>query len=212
MSTVGSLVSMIEKSIFYTGAISAVSMPQALTAALAAYLVCLALFFRKKGIGKNVAIALLFLYVGFLFSLTIPVVLPSRWHIAASSTDWALNSIIWTPFVSARNLWQNASVSGNWTEFCRLICGNILVFLPLGILVPLINPNFRFGRMLLLAILVPVCIEALQLVGNILAGNVIRTVETEDVILNAVGCLIGYLLYALIHHLVKPKYYAKHYR
>lgn len=212
MNTVGSLISMIEKSIFYTGAISAVSMPQALTAALAAYLVCLALFFRKKGVGKNIAIALLFLYAGFLFSLTIPVVSPSRWHIAASSTDWALNSIIWTPFVSARSLWQNASISGNWTEFYRLIFGNILVFLPLGILVPLINPNFRFGKMLLLAILVPVFIEALQLVGNILAGNVIRTVETEDVILNAAGCLIGYLLYSLIHRLGKPKYYAKHYR
>ncbi len=66
--------------------------------------------------------------------------------------------------------------------------------------------------MLLLAVIVPVCIELLQLVGNILAGTLIRTVETEDVILNAAGCMIGYLLYALVHRLVKPRYYAKHYR
>ncbi len=42
-------------------------MAQALAAALAVYLVCLALFFRKKGVGKNIAIALLFLYVGVFF-------------------------------------------------------------------------------------------------------------------------------------------------
>ena len=212
MSTVGKLVDLIEKSIFYTGSVSAVSMAQALAAALAVYLVCLAIFFRKKSVGNNIAIALLFLYIGALFSLTVPVIPPDHWHISSAATDWALNSIIWTPFVSARSLWQNAAASGNWTEFFRLVGGNVLVFLPLGILVPIINRNFRFGRMLLLAVIVPVCIELLQFFGNILAGTQIRTVETEDVILNAAGCIIGYLLFALVHHLVRPRYYAKHYR
>ena len=212
MNTVNALIRMVEKSVFASGAASAVSMWEALAAALAAYLVCLAFFFRRKSVGKNVAIALLFLYVGVLFSLTVPVVLPEHWHIAPSATDWALNSIIWTPFVSAHSLWKNASASGNWTEFYRLIGGNVLVFLPLGILVPVINPKFRFGRMLLLAVLVPVCIESLQLVGNILAGTLIRTVETEDIILNAAGCIIGYLLYALAHCLHQPRHYARHYR
>lgn len=212
MSTVGSLANLIEKSVFYAGAVSALSMKQALVISLVAYLVCFALFFRKKGPGKNVAVALLFLYVGVLFSLTIPVIPPSHWHIAPASTDWAFRSIIWTPFLSASGLLQRANASGNWTEFLRLVVGNVLVFLPLGILVPLINPEFRCGRMFLLAVLVPVCIEFLQLVGNILAGTLIRTVETEDVILNAAGCMLGYLLYALVRHLCKPRYYAKHYR
>ncbi len=212
MITTGNLIGMIEKSIFSAGAVSAVSLAQALVVALAVYLVCLALFFRRMSVGRNVALVLLFLYIGALFSLTVPVVPPGHWHVSPAATEWALNSIIWTPFVSAGVLWQSAVTSGNWSEFFRLVLGNVLVFLPLGILVPAVNPRFRFGRMLLLAVLVPVCIEALQLAGNILAGTLIRTVETEDVILNAAGCLVGYLLYALVRGLRKPRYYAKHYR
>jgi glycopeptide antibiotics resistance protein len=212
VSAVNTLVNMVRKSVTATAGVSAFSFPQVLAGALIAYLICFVLFFRKKGPGRNIAIALLFLYAGILFALTVPVVMPARWHISPAATDWAIHSIGWVPFLSASNLLQNASASGNWTEFIRVIGGNVLVFLPLGILVPLVNPKFRFGRMLLLAILVPVCIESLQLAGNILSGTVIRTVETEDVILNAAGCLIGYLLYAGIHRARTPRHYAKHYR
>ena len=212
MNTVSTLIHMATKSLFYGNAASAVSTAQALAAAAAAYLVCLAVFFRKNRPGKNAALALLFLYAGVLFSMTVPVIPPSRWRMTAAATDWALHSILWVPFLSAASPWQNASASGNWTEFWRLIGGNVLVFLPLGILVPIVNRKFRFGRMLLLAVLVPACIEGLQLAGNILSGTLLRTVETEDVILNALGCMAGYLLFAVAARLSAPRHYARHYR
>jgi glycopeptide antibiotics resistance protein len=212
MSNVSTLIHMVEKSIFSADSVSSVSMVQVVAVAAAAYLVCLAFFFRKNRPGKNVALALLFLYAGVLFALTVPVVPPARWRMSSAATDWALHSILWAPFVSASSLWKNACVSGNWVEFLRLVGGNLLVFLPLGILVPIVNPHFRFGKMLLLAILVPVCIEAMQLAGNILAATQLRTVETEDVILNALGCIVGYLLFALVRCLASPRHRARHYR
>lgn len=202
---------MIKKSATNNGVLF-LSFPYVLISALVLYLICLPLFFRHKGIGKNICIALLFLYAGALFSLTIPIVLPKNQHITAASTEWAIHSIEWVPFISAANIFHNAAASGNWKEFFRVIVGNVLVFMPLGVLVPLVNPKFRLGRMLLLAILVPVCIEGLQLAGNILAGSAIRTVEVEDVILNAAGCLIAYFIFAGYRRLHSRKHYAKHYR
>lgn len=188
------------------------SFPYVLITAFVLYLICLLLFFRRKSVGKNICLLLLFLYIGMLFSLTIPVVPPKYQHITSASTEWAIHSIEWIPFLSAANIFQNASSSGNWKEFLRVIGGNFVVLMPLAILIPLINSKFRLGRMLLLAILIPVCIEGLQLLGNILSGSVIRTVEVEDVILNASGCILAYLVFTGFRRLSTPKHAAKHYR
>lgn len=207
-----SIIRMIEVSVTGAGSVSALTLPEAAAGALALYLLCLALFFRRLGAGRNVCIALLFLYAGALFALTVPVVLPEVWHVTAAGTDWALHSIQWVPFVSAAGIYRNSQAAGNWSEFVRLIVGNAAVFVPLGILAPLASPRCRLGRSVLLAFLVPVCIEALQLLGNILAGTAIRTVETEDVLLNAAGWLFGYLIYSAFRRLFRPKHHAKHYR
>lgn len=211
MNTLTTLADMVLKSFSATGSKSALSLQQALAIALVLYFICLALFFHKLGAKRNLAVALLFLYAGVLFALTVPVVPKDRWHIIPASTDWMIHSIVWIPFLSAADMFRSAASSGNWAEFFRVIAGNALVFIPLGILLPLANPKIRFPGILLPAFLVPLCIEALQLTANILAGTELRIVETEDVILNAAGCLLGYLLYALVRWIFRPKYRARHY-
>jgi glycopeptide antibiotics resistance protein len=208
---VSQIIEMVQKS-FQANSLSALPASTALTAAAAAYLFCLILFFRRKSFGQNLCLLLLFLYSAMLFSLTVPVVLPKNWHISKAATEWVLRSIQWVPFVSASHIFQNAAAAGSLQPFIRIIGGNFLALMPLGILVPLIDRNFRFGRMFLLAVLVPVCIEGLQLAADILAGQVLRNVEVEDVILNAAGCLLAYLILAGIRRASAPKHRAKHYR
>ena len=41
-------------------------------------------------------------------------------------------------------------------------------------------------------------LEGLQLVFNILEGAVSRTVEIDDFILNALGCLLAYVVFAIL--------------
>ena len=211
MNTVTAFANMVLKTFSSTGSKSALSLPQVLAAALVLYFICLALFFRKFSTKRNVAVALLFLYIGVLFFLTVPVIPKDHWHIMPAATDWVLHSIVWVPFVSGADIFRSATASGNWSEFFRVVVGNAMVFLPLGILIPLSNPKIRFRGMLLFAILIPLCLEGLQLITNILAGKEVRIVEAEDVILNAAGCLLGYLLFALIRQIFRPKYHAKHY-
>ncbi len=169
------------------------------------YVICYFLFFRRKKPLQKFCLALLFIYLAVVASLTVPAALPARWHATAKSVDLAWKSIQWIPFRSAGNMLRNSILSNNYKEFLHVIGGNFIMLMPLGILIPLINPRFRLGRMIAVAILVPVGIEGLQLLGNILVGSVIRSVEVEDVLLNALGCILAYLIFAGLRKLAQPK-------
>jgi glycopeptide antibiotics resistance protein len=172
---------------------------------LGLYLICLILFFRHKKRSQNFCLALLFMYMAVIAYLAVPIALPSQWHISAKSTAHAIRSIEWIPFTSSSNLLKNAVKSGNYKAFLYIIGGNFGVLMPLGILLPLGNPRFRLGRIAAVAVLVPIGIEGLQLVYNILVGSVVRYVQVEDVILNAAGCLIAYWIFTGLRRLFRPK-------
>lgn len=143
---------------------------------------------RKR---RNALLCLLFLYCGAVCALTLRVTLPAGWRLTAENTARALASVRWLPFESAASIFRNSVAIGTMKYFIRIIGGNFVMLLPLGILLPLIWPRLRAWQMAVVAVLVPLCIECLQLVDNIL-GGMVRAVEMEDLVLNACGCLLGY--------------------
>lgn len=177
---------------------------------LAVFFVFFLLFFRRNRPAKNILLAVLFLYLAIVASLTLSFSPPSLWRVSPKSTEWVVGNIVWVPFESAKNIFHNAVSADNMKEFFRVIGGNFVMLMPLGVLVPLISPRFRAGRMLLLSLFVPILIEGLQLLNNILMGAVLRSVETEDVLLNAAGCFLVYLIFAGLRRIFRPKYKAKH--
>lgn len=76
--------------------------------------------------------------------------------------------------------------------------GNILLFLPLGALAPMLWKRLRtFKNILFAGIAVSIVIEWLQLL-EILAGNSMRIADIDDVICNGLGTAAGYLVYKLL--------------
>ena len=72
--------------------------------------------------------------------------------------------------------------------------GNILLFLPLGLLPPLLQPKLRsLWKTLLLAALVMVTVEVLQML--LLVG----TCDVDDLILNLLGTALGYGFFKRSH-------------
>lgn len=65
-----------------------------------------------------------------------------------------------------------------------MVLGNILMFVPLGFLPPLLWKWFRWFRVLLISLIAILCIELLQP----LAG---RSFDIDDLILNSFGSIIG---------------------
>lgn len=187
------------------GVFSLLSFPAVLLPALVLYLICLLLFFRRTSPGKNVAIALLFLYAGALISLSLPPAWTDGRLVTPASTEWAVHSVQWTPSLAFSGF-------GDWKTLLRSTGADFAVLMPLAVLVPLVNPKFRLGRMLVLSILVSACMEGLQLTGNILAGTAVHPVRADDVIWNVAGCMLVSLLFAGYRRFRSPRHTAKHYR
>ena len=78
--------------------------------------------------------------------------------------------------------------------------GNILAFLPLGFLSPLLFLRLRrWFRMAGIGLLVSLVIEILQLVSG--AG----VFDVDDLILNTVGTILGYAVFALLRKVLQNR-------
>jgi len=96
---------------------------------------------------------------------------------------------------SYRCFLQDSGMHPHLTAFClRNTLGNVALFMPLGILLPFVDTRFRsLRRVLLLALCMSLVIETLQFVLRFV-GNP-RAVDIDDVLLNTLGAVLGYLIY-----------------
>lgn len=84
----------------------------------------------------------------------------------------------------------------------RNIVGNILIFTPLGFLIPTIKPNLnKIVKVTLIGFFVSLSIEVLQIFTM---GNVC---DIDDVILNTIGSFIGIVIYKIFIKFKKLKLY-----
>lgn len=85
----------------------------------------------------------------------------------------------------------------NWTKVGRKsvifnILGNIVAFMPFGIALPVIsNDKLKFFMVALYSMALSMGIELIQLVTKI------GSCDIDDVILNTVGGILGYIVYCL---------------
>ncbi|MGL4336071.1 MAG: VanZ family protein, partial [Turicibacter sp.] len=99
------------------------------------------------------------------------------------------------PFRSYKEAWNNFSVM-EW----RNIILNIMMFIPLGFLLPILFKSFKTGwKTYLAGFLLTLVIECLQLVS----GRGIF--EVGDTINNTVGCMIGYGFVMFFIYVVKDR-------
>ncbi len=85
---------------------------------------------------------------------------------------------------------------GNWV--IKMIIGNVLMFIPLGVLLPLCVKKINNKNILLYAISIPLIIEILQpFIG--------RNFDIDDIIMNFLGIIIGYLIVIYTKKLLKQK-------
>jgi glycopeptide antibiotics resistance protein len=68
------------------------------------------------------------------------------------------------------------------------LLGNILIFLTLGVFLPLLFKKYRsLAKMLLYSVSLSFVIEAVQILGRI------GQFDIDDILLNTFGCLLGHL-------------------
>lgn len=86
------------------------------------------------------------------------------------------------------------------------LVGNILMTIPFGIMLPFFIRKKGKGKYVAAALIFPVSIELLQLVMGLVTQTMYRTTDIDDVMLNFLGVLSGYVIYKILPQPVK-KYF-----
>lgn len=77
--------------------------------------------------------------------------------------------------------------SDNRTTAIFNLAGNVILFIPLGVLIPAVFPNVStFRHTMFVAAVTMVCVEILQLV------SLLGSLDVDDLLLNLLGAAIGY--------------------
>ncbi len=82
------------------------------------------------------------------------------------------------------------------------IVGNIALLLPVGFLVPFVYTNMTWKKAFALGVVVGLVIEVLQVVLRV------GIFDIDDVILNALGVVMGYGVFVVLSHWLRSKKYA----
>lgn len=104
----------------------------------------------------------------------------------------AVNLIPFLPLV------EQAKEMGLKITFYQMF-GNILAFVPFSVLTAIVYPRYRrLSSNLLFTFLASFAIELIQLLINLLTQVANRAVDINDLLLNTLGGMIGFLVYLLL--------------
>jgi glycopeptide antibiotics resistance protein len=147
---------------------------------------------RAPSFHRELLLVLVVLYLSGLAAATLTPGHPSR-AVAEATVGIDLHPNLASLTCSSAILPQGSTARA----FCvRNARGNVLLFFPLGILIPLVWRRVRFWRGVQIAIALSVSVELVQYLSRAWGSN--RTADVNDVVLNVVGACLGLGLVSLL--------------
>ncbi|MBP2243060.1 glycopeptide antibiotics resistance protein [Cytobacillus eiseniae] len=144
-----------------------------------------------------------FLFVLYILMVASVTLFPL--YIGASHIEFSYKVINYIPLISIfRDISQvGIAYSGDTLFMIKLIVrnvgGNILMFMPLGFLLPLLWGKFkRLKNTIIIGLIISLSIESLQFVQCLFGVVFTRTIDIDDVICNVLGTFLGFCIYKLI--------------
>lgn len=134
----------------------------------------------------------LFLFVAFSVGLASQTVLPAAVFKGAglNGVENKVHSVNLIPFKIIAETFAEVFEKNNITYFLINFCGNIIMFIPFGVFVPLIW-RLSKGKTLIIGFCVSLTIEICQLF-------LLRGTDIDDLILNTFGVFVGYMVFEVI--------------
>ena len=147
-------------------------------------------FFWKREISLNI----FFIYILCVLSVTL---FPLFIQFANKNNEVSINLI---PIVETAkevaNITSDSSMHNFMIKFwIKNVFGNILLMFPLGVMLPMLWKKFNtLKKTILFAFCLSLSIETLQLLSGYI-GNIGRAFDVDDILLNTVGALVGFVVY-----------------
>lgn len=102
------------------------------------------------------------------------------------------------PFSTIKLFYNSRNLNAEYKQ--NNLLGNLLGFVPVGLLLPLLIPFFRKGIYVLLAgFFLSLGFETTQLLFGL------GIFDVDDIVLNTAGCFIGYLVYWFFNRILSSK-------
>jgi len=157
--------------------------------------------YRRRTPGHRVSLPreiLLLTFVVYLSGLAVATLIPN--HNSRSAAKAAMGIDLHPNLASLTCSSVTLPRGSTAQAFCvHNARGNVMLFFPLGILVPLVWTRLRFWKWLQIAVALSISIEIVQ---YLLRGWSNRSTDVNDVILNVVGASLGFMLVSLLRLLL----------
>lgn len=138
----------------------------------------------KKGTKKVIRVLSRILFVAYILFL-IYFLLFSDWYGRSGMSEYHYNL---TPFLEIQRFWQYRDTVGTFASVSNLL-GNVLIFLPLGFLLPMGSTKTSFFKTVLISFELSLAIEVFQLISKL------GCFDVDDLLLNTFGGILGYILF-----------------
>ena len=154
--------------------------------------------YRHRTLGHPLSLRrelLLLTFVVYLCGLATATLTPNH------GSSFRADAIVLDPSLASLTCSSGSLPTGSSARFFCLYNarGNVLLFIPLGVLIPLVRRRRSFWNGILVAVAVSVSIEILQYFSS--AWGAHRTADVNDIILNGVGAFVGLTLVFLLRWL-----------
>jgi glycopeptide antibiotics resistance protein len=154
---------------------------------------------RMENLRRAVLAGLLFSYLLAVFSLTF-LPLPLTLGEIREYQSWPVLKEVTINIIPFMSILEIVKVSHAWKQ---QVFGNILLFLPFGILIPAFFKKLDSYRNIFVGVLIlSTGIETIQFLLDSIFGYRYRVVDIDDIILNVAGALIGYFLWRAYKRIV----------
>ena len=140
---------------------------------------------------QELILSLFFLYVVSVLAMTI-VPLPFTQFRNPTANDFNVTPVVNT----VRELFATFTPRTKYMtgHLLKNILGNIALFIPLGIFLPLFSIRFySLKKVLLIALCCSLLIEITQYISKFFGSY--RSVDIDDIILNSFGAFLGFIIY-----------------
>ena len=152
---------------------------------------------------RSISIFILLAYCGFLIKVMVfkdmPTIRIGQLMLNFSGVD-AGHSPNFVPF---KTIFPYLLGHKGWMIAMVNLLGNILLLVPVGFLIPFLYRNITWKKSLLLAIASGLVIELMQTVLRV------GIFDIDDVILNALGVMIGYFAFVILEEWVRLRKYKR---
>lgn len=151
---------------------------------------------KRVSFKKHIIVFLTFVYCLAVISVTLfPLPIQKSLLESRRSPDYPNPKHNLVPIV---DLIKVARIA-NFRTAARTIGGNILLFMPLGVLLPVLNRRLNsLSGIFISGVLGSVTVEGAQLLISLILGFNYRTFDVDDIILNTLGVIIGYSFLCLL--------------